>query len=200
MSSPHWLTKDNDRDTTMLEEVRYQYHLNANSIVLDIGAFKGIFATGISNRYHCWIHCFEPVRQYYEELYQLHLPSKVILHDYGVGPRTESAQIHVAGDRSSVILVSEQCETITIRSISEIWGDLSLSIVDLVKINIEGMEYDLLDNIIERGLHTRMRNIQVQFHEIPDYEARLAGIRAVLQKTHRQTYCWHMIWENWELM
>ena len=184
----------------MREEARYEYNLNQDSVVLDIGAYIGIFANGIYDRYRSKIFCFEPISEYFKQLCVNAARTNAKMYNFGVGPKTESAQIQIAGDASSIVRsVSNNLETINIRSISEIWGELGLDVVDLIKINIEGMEYDLLDHIISSGLHTKMRNIQVQFHEFENCYARIANIKGELQKTHRQTYCWHMLWENWEL-
>ena len=181
------------------EEARYEYKLDQSSVILDIGAYQGKFAVGIFERYRPIIHCFEPITQYFQELRVNTRQTGAILHNYGVGARTELVQISVDGDQSSVVFGSEQYETVQIKSMSDIWAELGLSTVDLVKINIEGMEYDLLDHIVACGLHNSMRNLQIQFHQIPGYESRIATITETLQKTHRQTYYWRLLWENWEL-
>jgi hypothetical protein len=37
-----------------------------------------------------------------------------------------------------------------------------------MSINIEGGEYDLLDHIIDNNLFSRIRCLQIQFHEIAE--------------------------------
>jgi hypothetical protein len=74
----------------------------------------------------------------------------------------------------------------------------SIESVDLVKINIEGGEYDLLDHLIAEGLIERIRDVQVQFHDfVPGAEARRAAIRHGLEATHVVTYDEPFVWENW---
>ena len=73
--------------------------------------------------------------------------------------------------------------------------------IDLIKINIEGSEYDLLDHLIETGLHTIVKNFQIQFHNIaPDSKDRMENIQEKLRKTHRQTYSYEWLWENWTIL
>lgn len=40
--------------------------------------------------------------------------------------------------------------------------------IDLIKINIEGGEYELLDRLIETDLIKQIENIQVQFHDFSE--------------------------------
>ena len=69
-----------------------------------------------------------------------------------------------------------------------------------MKVNIEGGEYDLLEGLIENGLTARIRNIQVQFHDfVPNAYERMKNIQLSLSKTHKITYQFEFVWENWEL-
>jgi len=72
--------------------------------------------------------------------------------------------------------------------------------IDLLKLNIEGGEFELLEAILARNLADRFRNIQVQFHQvIPDYHQRWLGIRAGLVRSHQLTYDYYFVFENWSL-
>ena len=69
-----------------------------------------------------------------------------------------------------------------------------------MKINIEGGEFDLLDQLIKSKLVTRIDNIQVQFHNFFDNSKdRREGIRKQLKQTHYLTYDYYFVWENWKL-
>lgn len=71
--------------------------------------------------------------------------------------------------------------------------------INLLKINIEGGEYDLLEHIIQHNLQEKIENIQVQFHKnIDDSECRRKNIQQLLKKTHVLTYNYDFIWENWQ--
>lgn len=76
----------------------------------------------------------------------------------------------------------------------------SIQRIDLMKINIEGAEYDLLDHLIQSGIVLRIKNIQVQFHDfVLDAERRMRCIQAGLACTHELTYQYPFVWENWRL-
>ena len=68
--------------------------------------------------------------------------------------------------------------------------------IDLLKINIEGMEYELLERIVPNNI----KNIQVQFHKIGEnYEERYQKIREKLLQTHELTYDFPFVWQNFKL-
>ena len=72
--------------------------------------------------------------------------------------------------------------------------------IDLMKINIEGGEYELLDHLVEVGLISDIKNIQVQFHHfVPNAEERMKSIHGELERTHMLTYQYKFLWENWKL-
>ena len=71
--------------------------------------------------------------------------------------------------------------------------------VDLIKINIEGGEYALIKRLIDKGLINRFSNIQVQFHDfIPNAKELRNKLRTQLEKTHKLTYDFPFVWENWQ--
>jgi len=61
--------------------------------------------------------------------------------------------------------------------------------IDLMKINIEGGEYDLLEHLLDSAFISNIYNIQVQFHDfVPNAESRMNKIQESLSKTHLLTY------------
>ena len=70
----------------------------------------------------------------------------------------------------------------------------------MIKVNIEGGEYDLLEFLIDSNYIEIIDNIQVQFHDfIPDAEERMKNIHKKLEKTHFLTWQYPFVWENWQL-
>jgi hypothetical protein len=59
----------------------------------------------------------------------------------------------------------------------------------------------LLGHIIGAGLQKRIKNIQVQFHQIAGvpFAAWYNKIANDLNKTHRLTWHYPYCWENWQL-
>ena len=105
----------------------------------------------------------------------------------------------VSGDASSSLLEGAETAAARVRRFSDVLREEGWSEIALMKINIEGGEYDLLEHLLDEGLADRVRNFQVQFHDfIEDAAVRMKGIQEKLARTHQLTYFFPFIWENWE--
>ena len=184
---------------------RVDYPLTPDSIVLDIGGFKGDYAARISNKFKCTIHIFEPMRAaaHYIGKRSKNNP-KVFVHPVGVGGKTEDITIYIPKGKDEATMhpgdteVAKE-EQIKVIDIVEVFKTLELKHVDLMKLNIEGAEFDLLDRLIKKGLHKKVTDIQIQFHKIADdSEERRERIREKLAKTHECTWDYPFVWENWK--
>ena len=181
---------------------RFNYDLSDQSIVLDLGGYEGQWASDLFARYQCPIFIFEPVAAFANRIRDRFAKNKTIqVHQYGLGDVSRSEEISIAGDGSSVFGKSRNKETIEIVDING-WIENNLNTdqsIDLMKINVEGGEYELLDRLIETHLVDRIKNIQVQFHQVlPDSAARMERIQSQLMKTHKPTYQYTFVWENWK--
>lgn len=180
---------------------RLNYDLNNESIVFDLGGYKGEWAEQIINKYDCYIHIFEPVKEFYDIIVEkFKNNNKIKIYHFGLSDSTQTLNICLDGDSSSHILeVQGKTESIKLVSINEFMKDNNINNVNLVKINIESAEYVLLESLIKENSLNKFDNIQVQFHTfIPDCVERRDSIRNHLSKTHKLTYDFTFIWENWE--
>lgn len=177
------------------EHKRYEYDLDQNSVVLDLGFYEGTFSKNIYEKYGCQIYAFEPIKVFYD---QADVPN-IKLYNYGVGGYHRYEKISIQKDASSIFKNSESFELILIKSIDEVLLELNLNHIDLLKVNIEGCEFELLERVILLDIQNKIENIQVQFHEFVENAAvRRDEIKKVLQKTHKPTYDFPFIWENWQ--
>jgi hypothetical protein len=72
--------------------------------------------------------------------------------------------------------------------------------INLLKLNVEGSEYDILPDVIENYNIKKVDNILVQFHvNVKDHEQKREDIRHSLSKTHNENWCYKNIWESWSL-
>jgi FkbM family methyltransferase len=178
--------------------------LGPDSIVFDVGAFKGEFADRIHNKYGSLVYCFEVAPEFIVGLnnkYKDH--EKVWVYQHGLGDKTANFNIRHAQNATSIFGQEQnkkgEAEVIAMSEFmaKEMKDD---QMIDLIKINIEGPEYDLVDHMIDTGIVKRFRNIQVQFHNfVPDAEARLTSIREKLKETHDQVWNYDFVWESWRL-
>lgn len=178
---------------------RLNYSLTEKSIVLDVGGYKGQWASDIFAMYGCTIHIFEPVPQYAEQIAQrFRGNSRIVVHRTALGVEDGQTVMGLAEDGSSLIKSSEKLVDIKIQNVKEFFDSNGIGEIDLMKINIEGAEYDLLEYMIAENLVERVKNLQIQFHDfVPDAERRMRNIKGKLVRTHCLTYEYEFVWENW---
>jgi FkbM family methyltransferase len=190
-----WRLWDRDRG------LRFDYPLTADSIVLDIGGFKGEWSAALAERFDPWIYIFEPIPEHIGMLRDRFAGNpKVRIFEFGLGASDGVLTLHQCGEGSGLLNRSGTPVVCPIRDIVGVWQELSLSDVDLVKINIEGAEFDLLPRMLAAGLVVHCRDLQIQFHEFHPFASKLRRqIRHQLTATHRPTYSFYFIWENWRI-
>ena len=183
------------------QTLRVNYNLTPDSVVVDAGGYHGEFAKTINNKYGSIIFVLEPLQSLHENIETIfRLNPRVIPLNYALAARTEQADISLEGDASSLHTNSGLTEKIQCVDVQEFFETNNIETVDLLKLNIEGAEYDVLDRIIELDLLPRINNIQIQFHRfVPDCSRRREIIREHLSKTHNCVWDYDWIWEGWQL-
>jgi len=184
------------------ETLRLDYDLNENSIVFDVGGYKGEFARDIFCKYQSNIYLFEPLKEFYEICLKRFINNeKVRSFNFGLADESFDTEINISDNASSIFNVEGEKTRIRLESITDFIKSNQIETVDLIKINIEGGEYDLLDSLIENNLIHKFKNIQVQFHDfvIQNPRERMTKIQNELSKTHSLTYQYDFVWENWKI-
>ena len=108
---------------------------------------------------------------------------------YGAWEKNRQDIIPLDCDGSSVYRKARVRETIEIMNVVELFTKYNIENIKLMKVNIEGGEYELLPRLIESGFIKRIRNIQIQFHEIdPESEISMEKICRDLTTPHSLFY------------
>jgi hypothetical protein len=124
----------------------------------------------------------------------------VNVFDFGLADEDKVVQLSLSADASSLFKTEENSVQVELKKASTFLIDQNINRIDLMKINIEGGEYDLMDHLIESGVIKKIKNVQIQFHDfVPDAESRMRKIQNGLSKTHFTTYSYEFVWENWRL-
>jgi FkbM family methyltransferase len=180
---------------------RYEYDLTADSLVMDLGGYRGQWSSDIFSRYLCTIYVFEPVRFYAERIQNRFAGNpKIHVLPFGLGGSSRKEMISVNEDSSSIFRDFNDKQEVEIVDCSTWLRNENITSVDLMKVNIEGGEYELLERLIETALIGIVRNLQVQFHEISqESRVRMERIQNELRNTHSLTYQYPFVWENWVL-
>ncbi len=188
-------TKKNDKN------LRYDYNLDENSLVFDVGGYTGQWTSDIFSMYCCTIYVFEPVEEFANRIEKrFALNKKIKLFKFGLGGKSETAEISVDNDASSIYKNDSDKEKINIIDIIDFILEHKIEIIDLFKINIEGGEYGTLNRLLENNFVKNIKNLQIQFHDfVENAEEKMKQIQKELSKTHYLTYEYPWIWENWRL-
>jgi FkbM family methyltransferase len=182
--------------------LRLTYDLAPQSVVFDLGAYRGLFADQIYGKYGCKVFCFEPIPNFYKLLEQRWVsnPDIFVFNLAIIGGSDRKKLFVLDGDKSSGCINGKEKIMVECCRLGEVMHCLFVEHIDLIKINIEGEEYRLLMYMIENGLVKKCDNIQVQFHDfVKNYESKYDWIKKELSKTHELTYQYPFVWENWQI-
>jgi FkbM family methyltransferase len=190
-----WLEDDGDNTH------RLKYYLTNESIVVDVGGYHGNWSEKILKLYDSRIFILEPLNSYYQiNIEKFGQVSNVSVLNYGLSSTEGEVLINLDNDSSSIYKKGKRVEKIKVKPIDSFMKEYNIQHIDLLKLNIEGSEYDVLEDIIEKKLHHVIENIQIQFHVfIEGCQERRIKIQEILSETHRCTYNYEFIWENWTL-
>jgi len=193
------------------ETKRYNYPLNSDSIIFDVGGYRGDFASEWVSKVDPTIYIFEP----FVDLHTSHLHSRFKNNDkvqyfrYGLSDFNGNPPLAQAGKEAGSLSeemfqkwyhgLKEHGTEVEIRKFSEVYSELGSPKVDLIKINIEGEEYPLLNHILDEGLINNFKYIQIQYHDfIKDAGEKRAKIVERMRETHNCQWEFPWIWESWE--
>ena len=182
-----------------MEEKRFDYSLNENSIVFDIGGFKGDFADKIVNKYGSSVFVFEPIKSFFDRIDKRFKNNpKVTVKNYGLSNGNFVTDITLDGDSSSVFKNNKNKESINLYDVVDTIKTLDIKKIDLMKINVEGSEYNILRCLINSGMVKKCLNLQIQFHKFVNNAEQLrTEIVRDLERTHKRTWNYEWVWENW---
>lgn len=176
------------------------YDLNENSVVLDLGFYKGQFSNFIYNFYKSNIYAYEGVPSVYEK-YKKNIINneKINLFNYGLSNRNYETKISFNEDASSIYQINDKnFEIIKLFDFKDEVLKLNIKNIDLIKINIEGGEYDLFDSIFKNNLIDMINVISVQFHAYTELDIQKRGhIQSKLKDSHNLLFNYEWIWEAW---
>lgn len=159
-----------------MEKLRYLYFVKPEDECIDLGSYRREWADEMIKRYGCKVDCWDALDN-----------RAAWTHD---GELEMGGFFYYTSLYTDGVKIKTKCFDIAPHLGKEI---------AVLKINIEGGEYDLLEYIISKGLHKNIKNIQVQFHVVNDFDymARYEKIRTELRETHLITWRVAFVWENW---
>ena len=176
--------------------------LTSGSIVFDLGGYLGDFTAAIIERYNCKAYIFEPHPEYFSKcIERFSSYENVMVLNYGLADKNGEFFLSNSLDGSSFLNPNHSQKDgikCVIRDLSSVLNELDIKSIDLMKINIEGGEFPLMEHIISCGKQTIVGQYQIQFHNFVENAIdRRMQISRALSKTHVRTWCYTFVWENW---
>jgi len=172
-----------------MEKNRYQYDLIPSDLIMDIGAYQGFWSKMMHEIYGCRAIMFEPVdilNEFKDTDWAIVVQAAAWIFD---------DKLNFGGNgywTSHYIYGVQEYPCININKYLN-------QPIAVLKLNVEGAEYDILDHILKSGLQKNIKNFQIQFHNMEEYCInKRKEIQGELSKTHKQTWNVDFVWENWE--
>lgn len=178
-----------------------RFNLEPNPIIFDVGGYRGDFVNIVINRYeNPTVYVFEPVKEFYDIIVDRYKDnSNVKVFNFGLSDKDRIEYISNAADSSSTFRGDGVTE-IKLKGICEFLFEEQIFNVDLIKINIEGEEYRLLNHLVKTPELIIFNNLLIQFHNFIDgcIEKRQEILNESL-KYYDRLFNYDFIFEGWSL-
>lgn len=145
--------------------------LNSESVVLSAGVGEDIsFDLALYNSIGCNIVLFDPTPKSIQWFKNQRVPAEITLKEYGLGGRDEQIDMHLPANEnyvSGTVYNNESTYykntvTVDLKTLKSIMQELAVDEIDLLKLDVEGAEYDVIDRMLQD--HVRPQQLLVEFH------------------------------------
>lgn len=181
-----------------------EFPLNENSIVFDIGAYKGRWSIEIIKRYNCRLYAFEPQAWAHEvcrQALELYPRAHVFRHGLGVESGVFPMEEYETDGATFMVGRSERDQS-GVGELVEIGSFLAkkrIRRIDLCMMNIEGYEYALIPHMLDLGIFDHMTYFMCQFHPFgEDGLAEMGKIRDSLYEKMDYRFDYQQVLTCWE--
>ena len=160
------------------------------------GGYLGDSSVAVLRAGESELHVYEPFPPFVSALRErFEGDERVTVHEYAVARREAVVAMTDALDATSVgtgeVRVAAKAASETLKDFESVF---------FLEMNIEGSEYEVLDELIATGAISKVRNLWVQFHNLDEEdELRRALIRRKLCRTHECRVSFTFVWEWWTI-
>ncbi|MCL1863982.1 MAG: FkbM family methyltransferase [Defluviitaleaceae bacterium] len=165
--------------------------LQKNSIVYSFGIGEDIsFDLGILDLTPCTVFAFDPTPKSIEFLKNIELPDKFIFTPCAVASKDGALPFnlplnpnHVSGSLVDASHLEEKALLVPAKTIKSIMESFGHKHIDLIKMDIEGSEFEVIENMLQ-DVGSCFSQLCVEVHHwfFPDGEERLNKMIALLKK------------------
>ena len=181
------------------DKLIFDIELKQEGLVLDIGSYLGEYTKrvlGKNPKMTFWL--YEPIPSYFNAcVNKFKNRENVVVYQTAVSADGRDFQMQIDGLRSRQgSNASSEGVPVDSVSIQEIFD--SVSEIELLKMNIEGMEYECLEQLIHSNSLTKSKYLLIQFHNFEkESKNRRNALRMDIARDFNNIYTFEWIWELW---
>lgn len=152
-------------------------HLNKDSIIYSFGIGEDIsFDRAVIEKHGCQVFGFDPTPKSISWVEKQDLPAEFHFYPYGLGERTEHVKFHLPKNKAHVsgsifdhqLVSDEDYVSVPLKSFSDIIKETGHRTIDVLKMDIEGSEYVVLDSILESDIQINQLLLETHERFFPD--------------------------------
>lgn len=173
--------------------------LPENPLILNIGGFKGDSTEFLFNIYGGKIYVVEPIPQYIEILQSRFEENKsIVIIPMALGAHNSQIELAISEDLTGRFANGDRKITVDSIGIVKLIEKIG-KMPDLILMNIEGGEFDVLDEMLSKENQLTYPNLCIQFHDVFAGAAeRRESIRSKLLLDHKEIINFPWVWEVWK--
>lgn len=146
--------------------------LHENSIVYSFGIGEDVsFDNAVIENHNCHVFGFDPTPKSINWVNKQKLPDKFHFYNYGISNKSGSLDFYLPKKNEYVsgsLIAHKNVDSINkvrvrMKSIKDIMNELGHTKIDVLKMDIEGSEYDVIEDIL--SAHIPISQILIEFHE-----------------------------------
>ena len=187
------------------DNLRFELEIDRSGLIIDVGSYIGEDLKKFSDKFKSNIYGFEPSPKTFHHLKKKFTSQNISLFNFGFSRNERDAYL-VNKKLGSYIKNSRpkgntEYEKVKLKKLSDFILKNNIKEISLVSMNIEGSEYDVLNDIIENNCIRKIKTLQVQFHRMTFlYPLKKHFIVRKLRKTHKLVWEYKYVWERWDLI
>ena len=188
--------------TTLYDNPHFpESELRVNDIAFEVGAYHGAWINRIAST-GAIIYGFEPSRRsFWRAMRLVGRYRYVMMFNFGLGSQNATLPLSVDDTDGASFVSGEgatQAEMVDIAVFMNIHAEIER--IRLMRVNIEGGEYELVSYMIDTGIIHVIDYLMIQWHDNPEgVMAMRASIESRLEETHKATeHVSNAAWGIWK--
>lgn len=178
--------------------VEFHQPIREEDLVIDVGGYRGDYAQAVFDKFRCRIVVFEPNIGIYEKLIERFKDNpKIVCNPTAIGGEAGLEKLYIREEGSSFFQEwadSNEWKGVVVGKISDFLHFTGI-IPKIIKLNCEGAEYDIIRDLDESRYLSRINEILVQFHRIPNWKLLQESAEKKLSENHIKVYDYK--WQLW---